>query len=179
MPHVVNFLPWRSHRRRRCAYKLLATVITTCLALGLIIFLWRAWLANNLLSIQLRQQTDEALLTELRTREQSLQKRFQHWLLLQEQALRRQNTQAWRQTLLELAAILPQQAWLTQLRWQQNQLELSGLARSFGALNEFEQRLHKMDGFHLQQTGATVRDAQGYWQFHYQLSKENADATRH
>ena len=100
------------------------------------------------------------------------------WRLAQEKARRRQVTTAWRQTLLTLAAALPENAWLTQLQWRQNQLEINGLARAVSALKELEARLQKLAGFHLQPMGSTSRDGQGLWQFTYQLSREQSDGDK-
>jgi len=176
MQPVVNFLPWRRQQRLRCIRLWGAVFIATALVIVLGGTLWRALAAVDLRQARLWQQSDAALLAGLHAAEQPLQLRHQRWQQEQAQRLRRQRTQAWRQTLLTLAENLPPNAWLTALRWQQNQLEIAGLAGSFHALSELEQGLQKTTGFQLQPAGTVERDAQGRWQFHYQLNRERDDA---
>lgn len=175
MQPVVNFLPWRRQKRLRCIRLWTAILIATALMIVLVGAVWRVSAAVDLRLTTLWQQSDAALLAGLHAAEQPLQLRRQRWQQAQAQLLRRQRTQAWRQTLLTLAENLPPNAWLTALRWQQNQLEISGLAGSFHALSELEQRLRKTAGFQLQPAGTVERDAQGRWQFHYQLNRERDD----
>lgn len=172
---VVNFLPWRHRKRLRCIRLWGAIFIATVLVIVLVGTLWRVFTAVDLRHATLLQQSDAALLARLHAAEQPMQLRHQRWQQAQAQLLRRQRTQAWRETLLTLAENLPHQVWLTALRWQQNQLDVSGLASSFHALSELEQRLQKTAGFQLQPAGTVERDAQGRWQFHYQLNRERND----
>ncbi|WP_342323262.1 PilN domain-containing protein [Kosakonia sp. BYX6] len=172
MQPLVNFIPWRRQKQRRCLRFWAAMFIATALAITLCAALWRARLAEDVQSAVFWRQSDDAVLNGLIAGEKPLRSRLEQWQQAQARLLRRESTQAWRQTLLTLAAALPQKAWLTQLRWRQNQLELSGLARSVNALSELEQRLQKTVGFRLQPMGAMARDAEGRWQFNYQLNRE-------
>lgn len=176
MQPVVNFLPWRRQKRLRCIRLWCAVFIATAVVIVPGGALWRASAVAGLRQATLWQQSDAALLAGLHAAEQPLQLRHQRWQQEQAQRLRLQRTEAWRQTLLTLAENLPPNAWLTALRWQQNQLEITGLAGSFNALSELEQRLQKTAGFQLQPAGTVERDAQGRWQFHYQLNRERDDA---
>ncbi|NUL39051.1 PilN domain-containing protein [Kosakonia sacchari] len=176
MQPAVNFLPWRRQQRLRCIRLWGAVFIATALVIVLGGTLWRALAAVDLHQATLWQRSDAALLAGLNAAEQPLQLRRQRWQQEQAQRLRLQRTQAWRQTLLTLAENLPPNAWFTTLRWQQNQLEIAGLAGSFHALSELEQGLQKTTGFQLQPAGTVERDAQGRWQFHYQLNRERDDA---
>ncbi|ANI80936.1 PilN domain-containing protein [Kosakonia oryzae] len=171
----VNFLPWRQYRRRRRVRFWMSVFIASLLLTGGVGLLWRASVAVELHGRALWQQADAALLASLKAGEKPLLARQEAWRREQVRKQRRQDTQAWQPRLLSLAANLPQNAWLTQLRWQQNQLTLSGFARSVRALGVLEQQLRSIAGFQLQPTGAMERDAQGRWQFHYQLNKENKD----
>lgn len=171
----VNFLPWRQYRRRRSVRLWTGIFIASLLLTGGVGLFWRASVAVNLHGRVLWQQADAALLASLKAGEKPLLARQEAWRREQMHRQRRQDTQAWQPRLLSLAANLPQNAWLTQLRWQQNQLTLSGFASSVRALGVLEQQLRSIAGFQLQQTGAMERDAQGRWQFHYQLNKENKD----
>ncbi|MBS1203730.1 MAG: fimbrial assembly protein [Proteobacteria bacterium] len=172
----VNFLPWRQDRRRRSVRLWASVFIASLLLTGGVGLLWRASVAIDLYGRVLWQQADAALLASLAAAKKPLLARQEAWRMEQVRRQRRQDTLAWQPRLLSLAANLPQNAWLTQLRWQQNQLTLSGLASSLRALAVLEQQLRGIAGFQLQQSGAMERDAQGRWQFHYQLKEENNDA---
>ncbi len=68
-----------------------------------------------------------------------------------------------------------QHAWLTTISWQQGTLEIKGLTTSITALNALETSLRQDASFHLNQRGATQQDAQGRWQFEYQLTRKVSD----
>ncbi|WP_039057715.1 PilN domain-containing protein [Enterobacter sp. Bisph1] len=176
MQPVVNFLPWRRRQRRRCLRFWATVFLVTAVTLTVGGTLWRASVAVELRIETLWQQSDASQLARLLAAEQPLQVRYQRWQQSQAKLFRRQRTEAWRQTLTALSENLPAKAWLTALRWQQNRLDVSGLASSFHALRELQQGLQTVKGFHLQPAGAMERDAQGRWQFHFQLNRESDDA---
>ncbi|WP_270222013.1 PilN domain-containing protein [Kosakonia cowanii] len=178
MRPVVNFMPWRQLQRRRCLRFWMATAVLSVVSLSLGGTLWHAQRAQAGRSGKLWLAADRALLAALHAQEEPLRLRQQLWQQAQEKARRRQITTAWRQTLLTLAAALPENAWLTELRWRQNQLEIHGLARAVSALREFEPRLQKVAGFHLLPMGSASRDGQRLWQFTYQLSREQVDGAK-
>lgn len=64
---------------------------------------------------------------------------------------------------------------LTTISWQQGTLEIKGLTTSITALNALETSLRQDASFHLNQRGATQQDAQGRWQFEYQLTRKVSD----
>lgn len=178
MRPAVNFMPWRQLQRRRCLRFWAAVAVASVVSLSLSGTLWHVQRAQAGRSGSLWLAADRLLLAALHAQEEPLRLRRQQWQLAQEKARLRQITAAWRQTLLTLAAALPENAWLTQLRWRQNQLEIHGLARAVNALGEFEPRLQKLAGFHLQPMGSASRDGQGLWQFTYQLSREQVDVAK-
>ncbi|UJL40416.1 PilN domain-containing protein [Salmonella enterica subsp. enterica serovar Kentucky] len=128
-----------------------------------------------------RRRINELLLTAENGRTTALaanipqlqQRQRQQQARLQRQA-QRELTQARQSILTDLANLLPEQAWLTSLNYQQETLELEGLARTFDALLTLETSLRHYVSFPLNRTGATRQDAQGRWQFHYQLTRSAA-----
>ena len=110
------------------------------------------------------QITKPRLLEQQQLREQRLQRQRQ-----------RQFTRDWQSALEALAALLPEHAWLTTISWQQGTLEIKGLTTSITALNALETSLRQDASFHLNQRGATQQDAQGRWQFEYQLTRKVSD----
>lgn len=171
----VNFLPWRQYRRQRNVRHWAIVFIVSVLLTGGTGLFWRALAAVELAWRGVWQQADAALLASLANGEKTLLARQEAWRKAQLRKQQRQTTQAWQPRLLSLAENLPQNAWLTQIRWQQNQLTLTGLASTAHALAALEEQLRNIAGFQLQHTGAMDRDAQGRWQFHYQLNKESVD----
>ncbi len=110
------------------------------------------------------QITKPRLLEQQQLREQRSQRQRQ-----------RQFTRDWQSALEALAALLPEHAWLTTISWQQGTLEIKGLTTSITALNALETSLRQDASFHLNQRGATQQDAQGRWQFEYQLTRKVSD----
>ncbi|MCZ5524378.1 PilN domain-containing protein, partial [Escherichia coli] len=76
--------------------------------------------------------------------------------------------------LQRLAELLPEQAWLTKITWQQETLELTANTLSFAALKALEAQLRQLPLFKLGSPGETQQDAQGRWQFHYRLMRSGA-----
>lgn len=172
----VNLMPWRELRQHRCRrfwifFLLLAGAGVALTTMGLQA---GARLERQLSAVWL--QADIQLLAVITARESHFKLLRQRWVQQQAIAGRRQMTRAWQARLSALAERLPDSAWLTTLHFRQGRLELAGLTRSFAALSEFEQALSAMHGFRLQPTGSMERNAQGQWQFHYQLDREGDNA---
>ncbi len=90
--------------------------------------------------------------------------------------LQRQFTRDWQSALEALAALLPRTCpGLTTISWQQGTLEIKGLTTSITALNALETSLRQMHLFISISGGATQQDAQGRWQFEYQLTRKVSD----
>ena len=172
----INFLPWRQQRRTAFLRFLVADVRCASAA-------GRRDNANTASDRQRRSAhkrsfasggtTTRPQLTDNETtfagattnlREQRLQRQRQ-----------RQFTRDWQSALEALAALLPEHAWLTTISWQQETLEIKGLTTSITALNALETSLRQDASFHLNQRGATQQDAQGRWQFEYQLTRKVSD----
>ncbi len=122
----------------------------------------------------------EAVLLQAEQQRASLLKASKPRLLerqqLREQHLQRQRqrqlTRDWQPALEALATFLPEQAWLTTMNWQQEMLQVKGLTTSISALNALETALRQDTSFQLNQRGTTQQDAQGRWQFEYQLTRK-------
>ncbi|HAX4412864.1 TPA: PilN domain-containing protein [Escherichia coli] len=171
----INFLPWRQQRRTAfLRFWLLMFVAPLLLAVGITLILRLTSNAEarvNAVLLQAEQQlarslqiTKPRLLERQQLREQRLQRQRQ-----------RQFTRDWQSALEALAAFLPEHSWLTTISWQQGTLEIKGLTTSIAALNALETSLRQDASFHLNQRGATQQDAQGRWQFEYQLTRKVSD----
>lgn len=174
----INFLPWRQQRRTAfLRFWLLMFVAPLLLAVGITLILRLTGSAEariDAVLLQGEQQlahslqiTKPRLLEQQQLREQRLQRQRQ-----------RQFTRDWQSALEALAALLPEHAWLTTISWRQGTLEIKGLTTSITALNALETSLRQDASFHLNQRGATQQDAQGRWQFEYQLTRKVSDEHR-
>ncbi|EER4899651.1 PilN domain-containing protein [Escherichia coli] len=159
----INFLPWRQQRRTAfLRFWLLMFVAPLLLAVGITLILR--------LTSSAEARVDAVLLQGEQQLAHSLQ--ITKPRLLERQ---RQFTRDWQSALEALAALLPEHAWLTTISWQQGTLEIKGLTTSITALNALETSLRQDASFHLNQREATQQDAQGRWQFEYQLTRKVSD----
>ena len=174
---TVNLLPWRQRQRRRCL-RFWGLMFTGSLLLALM--LSAASRASDPLvsrASTLRHASTLAL-------RQGLEQRQKQWRALQARhqqqqrwALHKAKTEAWQPALIALSRLLPEQAWLAQLRFQQSTLSLTGYAATLPALAALETALRQMPGFIPGAPGEMRRDAQGRWQFSWTLTRtESADA---
>ncbi|HEI3109176.1 TPA: PilN domain-containing protein [Escherichia coli] len=159
----INFLPWRQQRRTAfLRFWLLMFVAPLLLAVGITLILR--------LTSSAEARVDAVLLQGEQQLAHSLQITKPRLLERQQQF-----TRDWQSALEALAALLPEHAWLTTISWQQGTLEIKGLTTSITALNALETSLRQDASFHLNQRGATQQDAQGRWQFEYQLTRKVSD----
>lgn len=174
---TANLLPWRQQQRRRCL-RFWGLMFTGSLLLALM--LCAAIRASNPLVTRaylLRQQSDLAL-------RQGLEQRQKQWTALQARqqqqqrwAVHKAKTEAWQSALIALSRLLPEQAWLAQLRFQHPTLSLTGYAATQSALAALETALGQIPGFTPGAPGEMRQDAQGRWQFSWTLTrKEGGDA---
>ncbi len=171
----INFLPWRQQRRAAfLRFWLLMFVAPLLLAVGITLMQHLAYNAGARVDAVLLQ-AEQQLARSLQVTKPHLLERQQ----LREQHLRRQRqrqiTRDWQPALEALATRLPEKAWLTTLSWQQGTLEIKGLTSNITALNALENSLREDASFQLNQRGATQQDAQGRWQFEYQLTRKIRD----
>lgn len=165
--NITNFLPWRHRRQQHCwrVWRLLfigsllvSLAVATSLrsANGLKTYVLEAHLASE-------TAIHQALLAR-RVPDMSPQN--------PETGALRARTLAWQPVLVSLASIMPDQAWLTQLRYQQSGLELAGFAATQSALVGLGESLRQLPGFTLGPAGEMQQDAQGRWTFRFTLQSQ-------
>lgn len=169
MQSPVNFLPWRQQRRGACL-RLWSGLFSASAAIVLALMLSGYAIRSmngrvNGVLLRAEQQLAAALAT-VKPRLEARQRQAQQ--AIQRDRLREQ-TRRWQLALENLALSLPAQAWLISMDYQQSTLALSGKALTFSALSALETALRDSPVFEINHTGATLRDAQGYWQFQYRL----------
>ncbi|MDA8478370.1 PilN domain-containing protein [Citrobacter sp. Awk 4] len=171
MNPAINFMPWRRSRRMaclRCWAVLFGGSLLLLIVIALSIYSVTGLDARtNTVLLEAEQTRAAALIVRKRGLEQQHQQRQQ---VLQRQMLRAQ-MRRWQSVLDVISHQMPESAWFTRMTYQQDTLELEGNALTFSALRSLEAMLHHLPMFELSNTGATRQDAQGRWQFHYQLKK--------
>ncbi|NDO80958.1 DNA utilization protein HofN [Citrobacter sp. NCU1] len=171
MSPAINFMPWRRSRRMACL-RCWAVLFGGSLLLFTVIALSVCSVTGqdartNVVLLEAEQTRAAALATRKRGLEQQHQQRQQVW----QRQMRRAQMCCWQSVLDVISHQMPEQAWFTRMAYQQETLELEGNALTFSALRALEAMLRHLPMFELSNTGATRQDAQGRWQFHYQLKK--------
>ncbi|STB46752.1 fimbrial protein HofN [Citrobacter koseri] len=157
MSHPVNFLPWRQSRRRECL-RFWSVMFSGSLLLTIAL----ACIHEVTLTAQKRVDAQWSIAEKERAAALlAIQPRLQQRQTAWQQALQRQTeyeqTRRWQSVLEGMAALLPEQAWLTRLSWQQGTLELEGYATTFLALNTLETALRRHPDFLLAGSGQRSR----------------------
>lgn len=169
----INLLPWRQTRRYACL-RFWGVFFSASLLLniGVALIYYSAFSVESRGERLLVEAENKrvAALTALKPR---LQQHQQQWQQVQARNKQRDQTRRWQQILQGLAELLPEQAWLTKMTWQQGTLELTGNALNFSALKALETQLRQLPLFALNRAGETQQDAQGRWQFHYRLTRSD------
>ncbi|MBJ9239527.1 fimbrial protein HofN [Citrobacter freundii] len=168
---TINLLPWRQTRRRACLrFWSVLFGASLLLSIGVVLRYYSVLRAENQVELLLAdaEKTRAEALMALKPR---VQQRQQRWQQVQARNKQREQTRSWQRVLQGLAELLPEQAWLTKITWQQETLELTGNTLNFAALKALEAQLRQLPLFRLGSPGETQQDAQGRWQFHYRLTR--------
>lgn len=176
MAQAVNFLPWRAQRQRRTLRVWLTIFSVTLLLIVQLMAMLRMRVSQENQRLSVVQQAGVTLYAGLAERQARLLAQQLTQQAQQQRHLRLQATRDWQRILTCLAETLPEQAWLSELRYQQGTLSLAGYAVSFAALGQLETALNALPGLGMGKPGVTSRDAQGRWQFHYALRPDVSHA---
>ena len=164
---TINLLPWRQARRYACLrfWGILFSA-SLLLSIGVLLRYYSALSVENRAELLLAdaEKTRAEALMALKPR---MQQRQQRWQQVQARNKQREQTRSWQRALQGLAELLPEQAWLTKMTWQEDTLD-------FAALKALEAQLRQLPLFMLNSPGETQQDAQGRWQFHFRLTRSGA-----
>lgn len=176
MTATINLLPWRQSRRYACLQWWGTLLSGSLLAIvGIALGYYALSRVDNRVELLLAD-AEKMRAETLMALKPRLQQRQQQWQQAQQREKRREQMRSWHSVLQGVAELLPEQAWLTGMTWQQDTLELTGLALNVAALHRLEMQLRKHPGFQLGSPGETRQDAQGRWQFHYRLIRSGMHA---
>ncbi|CAM6965071.1 Pilus assembly protein HofN [Enterobacter asburiae] len=161
---IINFLPWRQQRRARCLRFWGAMSVGTVLLMFVVMFGLRM---NPLMRLHVLQ-TD---LTGMQTVQHALLSRQKLASQAQKPAQTLQQ-RAWQPVLESLSRTIPDQVWLTELRYQPPALMLSGYALTLPGLSALRDALGQITGFTPGTAGELRQDSQGRWTFTLHLKSE-------
>lgn len=140
---TINLLPWRQTRRRACLrFWSVLFGASLLLSIGVLLRYYSVLSVENQVELLLAdaEKTRAEALMALKPR---VQQRQQRWQQVQARNKQREQTRSWQRVLQGLAELLPEQAWLTKITWQQETLELTGNTLSFAALKALEAQLRQ------------------------------------
>lgn len=171
---TTNFLPWRRARQAHCwRFWGLLFAFSALLTLILLISM-RITPEAELQAMRERLTADTAIRQALENRNTRWRERLEQRQQPQDRSMRTSVTLSWRPLLMALGQAMPEQAWLTQIHYQQHTLMLTGYASSLSALVSLESALRQFTGFTFGRNGEMQQDTQGRWQFRYQLTQTEA-----
>jgi pilus assembly protein HofN len=164
---ITNFLPWR-HRRQQHCWRFWGLLFIGSLLVSLV-----AVMSLRVVNGLKTRVIEAHLASETAIHQALIARRAQQAPpRTPETGVLRARTQAWQKALVSLASIMPDQAWLTQMRYQQSRLELSGYAATQSALVGLGESLRQLPGFTLGPAGEMLQDAQGRWTFSFTLTSQ-------
>lgn len=179
MNGLINLVPWREERVRQRARRWGALFIVILGIMALSGGIWRWRIENHIVQATLYSSSQEQLNT-LRAYGEHQQKRLDEITRRQQQQRAAQRHQQiferWQHRLEQLALRLPPTLWLSALRYDSGQLEMTGKSLTAQALRQWAQALASLPGLSGLRQGATTRDAEAIWHFSWTLAIGDDDA---
>ena len=169
---TTNFLPWRQWRQQRC-WRFWTLLFVGSLLLTLTVMMSlrsRFAIRSHVLEVYLAG--DMAIQQKLEAHRARWRSQHEQQQLTQQAAVLLTKTQAWQPTLVALALALPEQAWLTQMSFQQSSLVLKGYATTLLSLQKLTESLKHFGGFTLGPAGELQQDNQGRWTYSLTLQRQ-------
>ncbi|WP_165431609.1 PilN domain-containing protein [Atlantibacter hermannii] len=179
MSRLINLLPWRAQRikRRALLWTALFSVGLAGIALGS--GAWRWYIHQHIVQVRAMPPSEQQLQAQ-RDHTVRLRKRLETLTALHQQRLstlrHQQCLRDWAQRLAQLAAQLPDAVWLSALRFDADQLEITGKSLTMQASGEWAGVIKTLPGIRDVQQGATERDTDAAWRFRWVLAVEHDDA---
>lgn len=169
---TTNFLPWRQWRQQRC-WRFWTLLFAGSLLLSLAAMTsLRSRFAIRSHALEVYLASDRAIQHTLEAHRSRWRAQHEQQQLTQQAAILLSKTQAWQPTLVSLALALPEQAWLTQMSFQQSSLILKGYATTLLSLQKLTDSLKHFAGFTLGPAGELQQDNQGRWMYSFTLQRQ-------
>ena len=169
---TTNFLPWRQWRQQRC-WRFWTLLFAGSLLLSLAAMTsLRSRFAIRSHALEMYLASDRAIQHTLEAHRARWRAQHEQQQLTQQAAILLSKTQAWQPILVSLALALPEQAWLTQMSFQQSSLILKGYATTLLSLQKLTDSLKHFAGFTLGPAGELQQDNQGRWMYSFTLQRQ-------
>ncbi|WP_449554997.1 PilN domain-containing protein [Lelliottia amnigena] len=169
---TTNFLPWRQWRQQRC-WRFWTLLFAGSLLLSLAAMTsLRSRFAIRSHALEMYLASDRAIQHTLEAHRARWRAQHEQQQLTQQAAVLLSKTQAWQPILVSLALALPEQAWLTQMSFQQSSLILKGYATTLLSLQKLTDSLKHFAGFTLGPAGELQQDNQGRWMYSFTLQRQ-------
>ncbi|ABP62462.1 PilN domain-containing protein [Enterobacter sp. 638] len=169
---TINFLPWRQWRQQRC-WRFWTLLFAGSLLLSLAAMTsLRSRFAIRSHALEMYLAGDRSIQHTLEAHRARWRAQHEQQQLTQQAAVLLSKTQAWQPTLVSLALALPEQAWLTQMSFQQSSLILKGYATTLLSLQKLTDSLKHFAGFTLGPAGELQQDNQGRWMYSFTLQRQ-------
>jgi pilus assembly protein HofN len=179
MSGLINLLPWRAQRLKQRMILWTSLFLAGLITIAAVCGMWRGYIEYCLEQGRLAQPSPQQLKT-LRGDNARQRQRLDELAVEHQQRLATRKAQAtfqrWGQRLEQLAAQLPDAVWFTALRFDAGRLEITGKSLTLEALSQWAETLKALPGAGMLHQGATARDSDGAWQFHWSLTLEPDDA---
>jgi len=169
---TINFLPWR-HRRQQLCWRLWTLLFAGSLLFSLTVMLsLQARYAMNSHALEVYLAGDKTIQHQLEAHRARWRALHDEQQLTQQAAILLAKTQSWQPTLVSLALAMPEQAWLTQMTFQQSSLVLKGYATTLLSLQTLTESLKYFAGFTPGPAGELQQDSQGRWMYSFRLKSQ-------
>ncbi|MDI3360939.1 PilN domain-containing protein [Lelliottia sp. V89_10] len=164
---MTNFLPWRHLRQQSCWRLWMLFFVGSVLIALVATYSLRSGYGLKTRALETLLASDTAIQQQLSAHRARWQAR---------QVAPSPNPQRvlldWQPALVSLASAMPEQAWLTQLRYQPPRLTVTGFAATPSALSALAESLKLLPGFMIGPAGEMQQDAQGRWTFSFTLTSQ-------
>lgn len=167
-----NFLPWRKERQRRCCRVWSMLFLGSFLIALMTMSSLRASCVVLSRGAEMRLYSDKEIQKGAETRYAQWRELNAQFQQRQQALIARAKTDTWQPILTSLSSAIPEQSWLTQLRYRSPTLTVTGYSTTLSALTILSESLKKLPGFTPGPAGEMKQDSQGRWMFTFTLQRQ-------
>ncbi|WP_313083139.1 PilN domain-containing protein [Atlantibacter sp.] len=179
MSELINLLPWRAQRLKQRAIFWASLFLAGIITIAGACAAWRGYIEYHIKQARLAQPSPQQV-EKLRDDNARQRQRLGQLAVIHQQRQEIIGHQAvfqrWERQLEQLAAQLPDAVWFTALRFDAGRLDITGKSLTAEALSQWAETLKALPGAGVLNQGATTRDSDANWQFHWSLTLEPDDA---
>lgn len=179
MSKLINLLPWRAQRLKQRAIFWASLFLAGIITIAALCGAWRGYIEYHIEQARLAQPSPQQL-EALRGDNARQRQQLDELAGVYQQRLATLGNQAvfqrWARRLEQLAAQLPDAVWFTTLGFDAGRLDITGKSLTTEALSQWAETLKTLPGAGVLHQGATTRDSDANWRFHWSFTLEPDDA---